>query len=69
MVKRGMTPLQAIHAATVVSADLIDRDDLGKLEVGCLADVIAVPGDPSEDIGVTADVRFVMKGGVVHKHD
>jgi len=69
MVKRGMTPLQAIHAATVVSADLIDRDDLGKLEVGCLADVIAVPGDPSEDIGVTADVRFVMKGGVVHKHE
>ena len=70
MVKRGMTPLEAIRAATVVSAELIDRDDeLGRLEPGYLADVIAVPGDPSEDIGVTTDVRFVMKGGTVYKRD
>ena len=67
IVERGMTPMQAIRAATVVSAELIDReDDLGRLEPGFLADVIAVPGDPSDDIGVVADVRFVMKDGVVH---
>ena len=42
-------------------------DDLGRLVPGFLADIIAVPGDPSEDITVTEDVRFVMKGGVVYK--
>lgn len=69
MVERGMTPLQAIHAATVVSAELIDREDeLGRLEPGYLADIVAVPGDPGADITVTSDVRFVMKGGSVHKH-
>jgi imidazolonepropionase-like amidohydrolase len=68
MVDRGMTPVQALRAATVVSAQLVDRDhDLGRLEPGYLADVVAVPGDPTEDIAVTRDVRFVMKGGVVHK--
>jgi len=68
IVERGMTPLQAIRAATVVSAELIDRDDeLGRIAPGYLADLIAVPGDPSADIGVVADVRFVMKDGVVHR--
>jgi len=68
MVERGMTPLQAIRAATVVSAELIDMDhELGRIEPGFLADVIAVPGDPSVDIGVVADVCFVMKGGTVHR--
>jgi imidazolonepropionase-like amidohydrolase len=66
LVDRGMTPLQAIRAATLVSAELIDVDDRGRLEAGLLADVIAVPGDPLADIGVTEDVRFVMKGGVVY---
>ena len=69
LVDRGMTPLQAIRAATTVSADLIDVDDRGRLEAGLLADVIAVPGDPLADIGVTEDVRFVMKGGQVYRHD
>jgi imidazolonepropionase-like amidohydrolase len=64
-----MTPLQAIRAATTVSAELIDADDRGRLEAGLLADVIAVPGDPLSDIGVTEDVRFVMKGGQVYRHD
>jgi imidazolonepropionase-like amidohydrolase len=63
LVDRGMTPLQAIRAATVVAAELIDVDDRGRLETGLLADVIAVPGDPLSDIAVTEDVRFVMKGG------
>jgi imidazolonepropionase-like amidohydrolase len=69
MVERGMTPAQAIHAATVVSAELISmEDELGQLEPGFLADIIAVPGDPTEDIGVTEHVGFVMKDGVVYKH-
>jgi imidazolonepropionase-like amidohydrolase len=69
LVDRGMTPLQAIRAATVVAAELIDVDDRGRLEAGLLADVIAVPGNPLEDIGLTEQVRFVMKGGVVYRHD
>jgi PAS domain-containing protein len=67
MVDRGMTPMQALHAATVMSAELIDVDDRGRLVPGLLADIIAVPGDPSEDITMTEDVRFVMKGGRVYK--
>ena len=67
MVDRGMTPMQALHAATVMSAELIDVDDRGRLAPGLLADIIAVPGDPSEDITMTQDVRFVMKGGRVYK--
>jgi imidazolonepropionase-like amidohydrolase len=67
LVDRGMTPLQAIRAATTVAADLIDVDDRGRLEAGLLADVIAVPGDPLADIGATEDVRFVMKGGQVYR--
>jgi imidazolonepropionase-like amidohydrolase len=67
MVDRGMTPMQAIHAATVMSAELVGVDDLGQLAPGFLADIVAVPGDPSEDITTTQDVRFVMKGGQVYK--
>jgi len=66
LVDRGMTPLQALRAATTVSAELIDKNDRGRLEVGLLADIIAVPGDPLSDIGVIGDVRFVMKGGAVY---
>jgi imidazolonepropionase-like amidohydrolase len=69
LVARGMTPLQAIRAATTVSAELIDVDDRGRLEPGLLADIIAVPGDVLSDIGVTEDVRFVMKGGTVYRHE
>ena len=67
LVQRGMRPVDAIVAATVTSAELVDVDDRGRLAPGLLADVIAVPGDPTEDITVTEDVRFVMKGGVVYK--
>jgi imidazolonepropionase-like amidohydrolase len=67
MCDRGMTPMQALQAATMTSAELINRsDDLGRLQAGYLADIIAVPGDPSEDITMTEDVRFVMKDGVVY---
>jgi imidazolonepropionase-like amidohydrolase len=67
LVDRGMTPLQAIRAATVVSAELIDVTDRGRLQPGLLADIIAVPGDPLADITMTEDVRFVMKGGQVYR--
>ena len=60
-----MSPLDALRAATVTAADLIGVTDRGRLAEGLLADVIAVPGDPLEDIAVTQDVRFVMKGGKV----
>jgi imidazolonepropionase-like amidohydrolase len=67
MVDRGMTPMQALQAATLTSAELINRThDLGRLEAGYLADIIAVPGDPAADITMTEDVRFVMKDGVVY---
>ena len=68
LVNRGMTPLEAIRAATVVSAELIDADDRGKLEAGLLADVVGVPGNPLEDITLTEQVKFVMKGGSVFHH-
>ena len=63
MVDRGMTPMQALQAATMTSAELIEREhDLGRLAPGYLADVIAVPGDPSEDIKVTKEVRVRDEG-------
>ena len=60
--------MQALQAATVMSAELIAVDDRGRLAPGLLADIIAVPGDPSADITMTQDVRFVMKGGQIYKN-
>lgn len=68
LVERGMTPVQALRAATVTSAELIDAgQELGRLAPGHCADIIAVPGDPTRDISTTLDVRFVMKDGRVYK--
>ena len=50
LVKRGMTPIQAIRAATTVSAELIEADDLGRIAPDMLADIVGVPGDPLADI-------------------
>ena len=70
LVARGMTPLQAIRAATLVSAELVELDDrLGRIDDGFLADIVAVPGDPLADITVTQQVQFVMKGGQVFRND
>lgn len=69
LVDRGMTPLQALRAATTVAAELIDVDDRGRLAPGLYADVIAVPGNPLEDISLTERVVFVMKGGQVARDD
>jgi imidazolonepropionase-like amidohydrolase len=68
MVKFGMTPAQAIHAATTNAADLIGRSkDVGSIEAGKYADIIAVSADPLVDVRVLENVGFVMKGGVVYK--
>jgi imidazolonepropionase-like amidohydrolase len=68
MVKFGLTPAQAIRAATSNAADLIGRaKDVGTLEAGKFADVIAVTGDPLQDVRALENVGFVMKGGVVYK--
>ncbi|WP_427917678.1 metal-dependent hydrolase family protein [Streptomyces sp. cg40] len=69
LVDRGMTPLEALQAATVNAAELIDADDRGRIAEGLLADLIAVPGNPLEDVSVMADVRFVMKGGKVFRDE
>jgi imidazolonepropionase-like amidohydrolase len=64
----GMTPLQAIRAATVNASELIGwQDRIGAIEAGKLADLIAVDGDPLSDIKTLERVKFVMKGGKVVK--
>jgi imidazolonepropionase-like amidohydrolase len=68
MVKYGMTPMQAIQAATTNAADLLGHSDLvGSIKPGKSADVIAVSEDPLKDISVLEHVQFVMKEGVVYK--
>jgi len=68
MVEAGMPALEAIKSATIVPAKFLDVDDrLGTVQVGKLADLVAVPGDPLVDISVMRRINFVMKGGVVHR--
>lgn len=68
MVKFGMSPLAVLQADLVNGAKLLGWDgQIGALEAGYFADVIAVSGDPLQDIGVLQNVSFVMKGGVVYK--
>jgi len=69
MVKNGMTPAQALISATASGADLLGlADKIGTLEPGKLADLVAVPGDPLQDIRQTEKVSFVMQGGKVVKN-
>ena len=68
MVKYGMSPLAVLQADVLNGAKLLGWDgQIGSLESGYLADVIAVSGDPLQDVGVLENVSFVMKGGVVYK--
>jgi imidazolonepropionase-like amidohydrolase len=70
MVKYGMTPMQAIQAATVNAADLIGHSELfGSIAAGKSADIIAVSGDPLADVHELEHVHFVMKEGTVYKRD
>jgi imidazolonepropionase-like amidohydrolase len=70
MVKFGMTPMQAIQSATTSGAALLDRSsDLGSLETGRFADIVAVKGDPTKDVTELEHVTFVMKSGVVYKNE
>ena len=68
MVDAGMSPADAIRSATVSSAELLGVEEtLGTLEAGKLADLIAVSGNPLDDISTLTAVQFVMKEGVVVK--
>ncbi len=70
MVKLGMKPLDALRAATSTDAALLGIDDkVGTLEAGKIADIVAVPGDPTADIRATEKAFFVMQGGVVRKNE
>jgi imidazolonepropionase-like amidohydrolase len=67
MVEAGMAPMAALRSATVEAARVLGLADLGTVESGKQADLVAVPGDPLADIKAMTKVSFVMKGGTVHK--
>ncbi len=67
MVKYGMTPTQAIQSATINASQALGRSDVGVIEAGRFADIVAVKGNPTQDVSLLEHVDFVMKGGVVYK--
>jgi imidazolonepropionase-like amidohydrolase len=68
MVQYGMSPMVAVQAATIHAAELLGwPGDVGVIEPGMYADIIAVTGNPLDDIRVLEDVRFVMKGGEIYR--
>jgi imidazolonepropionase-like amidohydrolase len=70
MVEGGMKEMEAIRSATVTTAELLRIEDrLGSIREGKLADIIAVNGNPLEDISLLGQVRFVMKGGQIYRND
>jgi imidazolonepropionase-like amidohydrolase len=69
MVKAGLTPAEVITAATASAADLIGSKEIGAVEAGRYADIVAVAGDPLANITELERVRFVMKGGKIYKSD
>jgi imidazolonepropionase-like amidohydrolase len=69
MVKYGLTPMQAIQAATVNASDLLGwKNKVGSIAIGKYADIIAVARNPIDDVSVLENVNFVMKGGIVYKN-
>jgi imidazolonepropionase-like amidohydrolase len=70
MNEAGMPPMEAIKSATVTSAALLNKSaDLGTIEKGKLADIVAVQGDPLADMKAMLEMRFVMKEGKVYRND
>lgn len=70
MAADGMPPAQSLRTGTSSAAELLGlADKIGTLEPGKLADIVAVPGDPLQDIRATQSVLFVMKEGVVYRND
>lgn len=68
MVNGGMSPMEAIRSATIIAAELLfEQDNLGQIKPGMLADIVAVNGNPLEDIRVLENISFVMKDGVIYK--
>ena len=68
MVEAGMPPMEAIQSATMGGAKLLRiQEDLGSVETGKIADLVAVPGNPLESISLMKDVSFVMKAGTIYK--
>jgi imidazolonepropionase-like amidohydrolase len=67
MADAGMTPASVLLAATRSAAEALGRDDLGVIEAGRWADLVAVRGNPLDDLALLMDIGFVMKEGVVHK--
>lgn len=67
MVEAGMPPMAAIQSATITSAQLLSNDQLGVIAKGKLADIIAVDGNPADDIRLLQNVKFVMKDGKIYK--
>ncbi len=69
MVDYGMSPMEVLKAATSVNAEVFHLEKLGKLEKNYLADLIAVPGDPTKNIEAMRQVKLVLKNGVVYKNE
>ncbi len=70
MVEFGMTPAQALQSATTVASSALKKSDqLGRIDIGYIADIIAVQGNPLEDISRLEDVKFVMKEGKIYKNE
>ncbi len=68
MTEAGMPAHDAILSATIEGAKLLNHDkELGSIKIGKIADLVAVPGDPLQDIQLMGKVSFVMKAGVVYK--
>ncbi len=67
MVAAGLTPVRALRAATSVAAEMLGLDNIGVLRPGACADIVAMPGNPLDDIAVTSGVDFVMRSGRVYR--
>ena len=68
MIDFGMVPINALRSATSVNARVLHMSDkIGAIKPGLLADIIAVEGDPTRNVGALRRVRFVMKGGVIYR--